>query len=119
MREHKSKVSLTSNIFTHSDFEECNRAGTIFKADQSNYNTKIQENDMENNVNYIGGEYKIAKVRYINGGGVYNFKADIDLPLEEGTLVVVEARNGLGLAEVIGVLENCIDNAEESNCLDC
>lgn len=71
-----------------------------------------KENIMESNVNYIGGEYKVAKVRYFDGG-TYNFKADVDLELNENTLVVVESKNGLGLARVVSVYENCIGNAAE------
>lgn len=91
----------------------CNKHGVALSQTEVNNLTKPKEEQMnENNVNYIGGDYKVVKVKYIDGGK-YNFKADIDLDLEENTLVVVEAKNGLGLATVVEVYENCVDNAAE------
>lgn len=68
----------------------------------------------DRNVNYIGGEYKVAKVRYVEGHQqAYNFKVDITMELELNALVVVEASNGLGLGYVVEVFENCVENADE------
>jgi len=91
----------------------CSRRGIALTQTEVDNLNKSKEEQMENNdVNYIGGEYKVAQVKYLDGG-VYNFKADIDLKLEEDTLVVVESKNGLGLAKVYQVYENSIDNAEQ------
>lgn len=99
-----SEVRSVSSIWEHGDFVECDEHGKLKQ--------EIKEQEMENNVNYIGGDYKVVQVRYLNGG-IYNFKADVSLALEEDSLVVVEAKNGLGLANVISIFENHIDNAAE------
>jgi len=90
----------------------CNRHGIALTQIEVDNLNKSKEEQMENNVNYIGGEYKVVKVKYVDGGK-YNFKADIDMELNENILVVVEAKNGLGLANVVEVFENCVDNAAE------
>ena len=72
-----------------------------------------KENSMETkNVNYIGGEYKIVKVKYLDSEKYYNFKADIDLNVKEDDLVVVESSVGLRLATISSIIPNTIENAE-------
>ena len=79
---------------------------------------KLKENEMGKDVNYVGGDYKIAVVTYeVNEenlkGRRYNFKCDIDIEIAEGDLVVVEDSNGFNLVKVIKSLENCMQNCME------
>lgn len=70
-----------------------------------------KENEMEN-VNYIGGEYNVVAVEYINDrGNKWFFKADVSLNLGTNDLVVVESRNGYGICKVISKFENNLENA--------
>lgn len=79
--------------------------------DKWEINNKIKENEMEN-VNYIGGEYNVVAVEYINDrGNKWFFKADVSLNLDTYDLVVVESRNGYGICKVISKFENNLENA--------
>jgi hypothetical protein len=107
----KNKVAEDSNIWSHDDFVYVNKQGNLLP------NKNKKEKEMSKNVNYIGGEYKVVMVSYelvtemvINE---YAFKADIDLKVNEGDLVVVDSTTGLGIAKVTQVLENSIDNANQ------
>lgn len=72
-----------------------------------------------NNVNYVGGDYKIVAVIYelkdINlGVEPYYFKADIDLEVRVDDLVVVESSRGYGLTKVVSVYEDNMANKDKS-----
>ena len=96
-------VKKDSTIRHHDNFEYCDQYGKKLK--------NQKENTM-NNVNYIGGDYKIVKVKYLDSGSYYNFKADIDMEIKDDDMVVVEGSNGYGLAKVSAIIDNNVDNAE-------
>lgn len=76
-------------------------------------NNKIKENKMAN-VNYVGGEYNLVEVTYLEDLSfkTYVFKADLDLDLIKDDLVVVESNRGFGLCKVVSVTKNSIENHE-------
>jgi len=87
------------------DFVKCDEEG----------NLKGQDMNKNNNVNYIGGEYKVVTTEYYGDdfGGQYNFKIDVDTEVKEGDMMVVEAKSGLGIVRCLTVLKNCMENAKE------
>lgn len=75
-----------------------------------------EEEEIMKNVNYIGGNYKIAAVHYLNADPYtipYVFKVDIDTEIKEGDTAVAESSKGLGLVKVVKVLDNNMENAAE------
>lgn len=116
---HNREVTKYSFVFSVDDFVECDSQGNILPTIKSNIIPRIKGNKMSknNNVNYIGGEYRVAVCTYdINQTLVvdtYNFKVDIDSTMEVNSLAVVESRNGYGIVRVTELLDNCIDNAEQ------
>ena len=73
----------------------------------------IKENKMAN-VNYVGGEYNLVEVTYLEDISLktYVFKADLDLDVIKDNLVVVESNRGFGLCKVVSVTKNSIENHE-------
>ena len=101
---HVRRVGKDSPIWAHTDFVYVDEFGN-----------KIKENEMRTDVNYIGGEYKIVVVDYDLAGpmiNTYNFKCDVDMEVSVDSLVVVESTKGVGIAKVLKVLENNVDNAD-------
>ena len=78
----------------------------------SNKNRKVET--VKKDVNYIGGQYKAVTVSYLNESTTYTFKADLDIAAKmvEGTLVVVDSSNGLGLGRVVKVYDKDIKDKE-------
>jgi len=77
---------------------------------------KVKTMRTNKDVNFIGGQYKVVKVCYLDSPlSEYNFKVDVDTEVEKDNLLVVESTNGYGLVTVVEVLANNIDNAEEVN----
>jgi hypothetical protein len=90
------------------DFKPCSYDGVII----DKYEVK-KEKEMSKDVNYVGGEYKVVGVKYVDSSLTkYYFKIDADIEVEEGTLLVVEDKNGYGIANVVEVVANSIENAD-------
>jgi len=100
-------VKSDSSVWEHNDFEYCDRQGNIKEVKKGKIMNKVKD------VNYIGGEYKVVKVHYLNEKTTYNFKIDAALTVNPGDIVVVESTRGLGLCEVEEVYDNVIANADE------
>ena len=109
--EHKFTLSdlvkSGSPVWEHDDFEYCDRQGNSKKVKKGKTMSKAKD------VNYIGGEYKVVKVHYLNEKTTYNFKIDAALTANPGDIVVVESKHGLGLCEIEEVYDNVIANADE------
>jgi len=98
----------TQETRSRGDFKPCSYDGVII----DKYKVK-KEKEMSKDVNYVGGEYKVVGVKYVDSGlNKYYFKIDADIEVEEGTLLVVEAKNGYGIANVVEVVANSIENAD-------
>ncbi len=103
-----NQVRQDSTIRDHSDFKYCDEHGRIIQ-------NKTKEKEMNKNVDYVGGEYKVVKVDYEFNNEFstkfYNFKMDIDTKVKEGDLLVAESSNGLAIVKCIEIIENNIKNA--------
>ena len=76
-------------------------------------------------VNYIGGEYKLVEVTFdlsldtdndkvLMPSNPYTYKADIDMDIKKGDMVVVESSTGYGLVKVIDVFKDDITNTAKA-----
>jgi len=100
-----SKAS--QEVIERRDFIVCNKGGEP---------VKTKGTKMERDVNYIGGDYRVVEVSYEIDSTIeletFYFKCDVDVRVENGTIVVVESKRGLGIAKVIGSFDNCLENAD-------
>lgn len=69
-------------------------------------------------VDFIGGDYHIAECKFEGSDKSYYYKVDLDLaeglkriPEGESILAVVHSNTGLGLVNIVNIIDNCIDNA--------
>lgn len=74
---------------------------------------KNKEESIMVNINFVGGEYNVVKVKFLDGRNSCNYKISVDISIEERALVVVHSVNGLGLARVITAYANNFENVEE------
>lgn len=105
---------VSQSIMENGWFEECDKYGESLDSNKVNINSIKEEKEMSN-VNYVGGEYKLAVVSYdLNSDNIefnnYVFKCDIDLEIAKGDLLVAESSRGLGIVRVCDVKENNIKN---------
>ena len=95
----KDAGSLSVNMLGYEDFEYYNKEEAVMP-----------------NVNFVGGEYNVVKVRLYNGNqSTYNFKIAADIPVEESMMVVVHSAKGYALAKVVTAYQNNFENALEVN----
>ena len=102
-----NEVKNDSIVWEHTDYEYCDKYG--IEIDK----IKIKkEPKMKREVNYIGGDYKIAMCSYKGETRQYAFKMSIDTVVPDNAICVVESSNGYDLVRIVEVLDNNIDNAE-------
>lgn len=94
-------------------------SGDLYEISEQNYNIKLEEIEMAKNVNYIGGEYKIAEVTYnlkdaLLGVDPYYFKIDADIEVAIDDLLVVESQKGFGLVKLVSLHDDTIANKDKT-----
>jgi len=116
-----SKHDRCSQYSEYNNCVDCiNRTNNIFNL------TNLGEKEMKKaDVNYIGGDYKLVDVTFdlsidtdndkaLMPSNPYTYKADIDMDIKKGDMVVVESSTGYGLVKVIDVFKDDITNTSRA-----
>lgn len=92
--------------------------GDLYEISEQDNNIKLEDITMAKNVNYIGGEYKIAEATYnlkdVIAVDTYYFKIDADVQVAIDDLLVVESQKGFGLVKLVSLHDDTIANKDKA-----